>query len=75
MSSQYIFILAIIGMVLGYKLLKSWVGERPPAPAPVEEEDADSMLARIETLEARIQVVERIVTDRNHDWKREIDQL
>ncbi len=74
MSGSHVFVLAIIAMAFGFSLLKAWI-RKQPEPPQAEEEDPVTMLSRIEALEARIQVLERIVTDRNHDLKREIDQL
>lgn len=74
MSGAHFFVLTIIAMSLGYGLLKAWINKRPD-PRVDEEALSDSMMAKIETLEARIQVLERIITDGRHDLKREIDQL
>lgn len=74
MSGSHLFILAIIAMAFGYGLIKSWV-QRQPQQAPESSAEADEMLNKIETLEERIRVLERIVTDGNHDLKRKIDDL
>ena len=39
------------------------------------DESADEMVARIDELEERIRVLERIVTEDKHDLRREINRL
>lgn len=41
----------------------------------VDEEEADNLQARIDELEERIRVLERIVTEDRHDLRREISKL
>jgi Na+/melibiose symporter-like transporter len=43
--------------------------------APAEKADVRPYLDKIETLEKRIRVLERIVTDKSHNLAREIDEL
>lgn len=74
MSGSHVFILSIIALSFGYALLKAWI-RKHPQPVPRDEEDGDAMLEKIDALEERIRVLERIVTDGKHDLKREIDQL
>ena len=74
MSGSHIFILAIIALTFGYALLKAMIGKQ--SDSKVESpEGSEEMMARIDVLEDRIRVLERIVTEGNHDLKREIDQL
>ena len=40
----------------------------------LDDDDRDR-LSRLDELEERVQVLEKIVTDRNYDLKREIDDL
>ena len=54
----------------------AWVKvQRAKAKKSVNDEDAEAMLARIDTLEDRIQVLERIVTEDKHDLRKEISRL
>ena len=54
----------------------AWVKiQRAKAKKAVNDEDAEAMQARIDTLEDRIQVLERIVTEDKHDLRREISRL
>ena len=73
MSSSHVFVLAIIALTFGYGLLKTWIGKRPDPVA--SDGEADQMMDRIDMLEERIRVLERIITDGRHDLKQEIDQL
>lgn len=74
MSGSHVFILAIIALSLGYALVRNWMN-RQPQPAAEGHDEADEMLARIDRLEERIRVLERIITDGNYDLKKEIDGL
>jgi len=74
MNGSYIFVLLIIGMSLGYGLLKNWMNSRPQGPA-LPDAETENMLARVDALEERIRVLERIVTEKNHDLKDQIDSL
>ena len=73
MSGSHVFVLLIIALTLGYGLLKAWMTNR--SEAPVADEHADEMLAKMDALEERIRVLERIVTDHDIDLKKEIDRL
>ncbi len=75
MSSSYVFVLAIIAMSLGYGLIKSWMDKQPDAKSKGESADAEEMIDKIEMLEERIRVLERIVTEHKIDLKQEIDRL
>ena len=73
MDGSHVFVLLIIVMSLGYGLLKTWMGNRRENPAYASE--AADMLARVDVLEERIRVLERIVTEKNHDLKDQINSL
>jgi hypothetical protein len=66
-------IVLIIIVVLAYSLLRVWLKAEKAAPPP--DEAAGEMLDKIEVLEERIRVLERIVTDHDIDLKKEIDNL
>ncbi len=75
MSGSYIFILSIIALSFGYGLIKSWMDKQPDPKSRDDATDADDMIAKIELLEERIRVLERIVTEHNIDLRQEIDRL
>jgi len=74
MSGSHVFILAILALIFGYGLLKALIGKRSD-PSVDAVDESEEMIARIDALEERIRVLERIVTEGSHDLKREIDQL
>lgn len=75
MSGSYIFVLSIIALSFGYGLLKTWMDKQPSAKAKGETDEAEEMIGKIEMLEERIRVLERIVTENKIDLKQEIDRL
>ena len=73
MSSSYTFVLCIIAIVMGANIIRSYLkhkSQRPEVDAELEE-----TLAKIDDLEERIQVLERIITENRFDLKNEIDKL
>ena len=73
MSSSHVFVLLIIIIVFSFGLIKAWMANRNENP--VQNEEADEMLAKIDALEERIRVLERIITENRFDLKEEIDRL
>jgi phage shock protein C len=69
------FILAIIVIVLLYKLFDSWTKNRAGRHEQALHEQAREALARVTELEERIRVLERIVTDDGYDVRREFRNL
>ncbi len=65
------FVLIIIAMSFGYGLLRDYLKRREKKA----DKAAPEMAERLEALEERIAVLERIVTDRNETLRREFDQL
>ena len=56
-----------------YKLTRTWLKQRHVKPEPNEELEAT--LLKIDVLEDRIKVLERIITENKYDLKSEIDSL
>lgn len=73
MSGSQVFVLLIIAIVFGSGLLRSWMGKRQESSET--DGEANEMLEKIEVLEERIRVLERIVTENKIDLKQEIDRL
>ncbi len=73
MNGSLVFVLLIIAMVVCGSTVQTWIKERSKVSEPSEE--ADEMLAKIDLLEERIRVLERIVTEHNIDLKQQIDNL
>lgn len=73
MNSTFAFVLSIIAIVMCAKVIQTYFKQRnwkPEVDAELEE-----TLAKIDVLEERVQVLERIITEHRFDLKKEIDQL
>ena len=73
MSQGLQFAFLVILVIFGSQVVKTWIQARHAKP-DVDEELEDT-LAKIERLEERIQVLERIITEERYDLKKEIDSL
>jgi hypothetical protein len=70
MSSGQIFILCIIFLVFGMGIVKQRMRLQEKRP-----HDDPQYQSRINALEERVKTLERIVTDKGYDLKREFDKL
>jgi len=73
MSNTYSFVLCIIAIVMGASVIRAYLANRYHKPEV--DPELEETLAKIEVLEERIQVLERIITENRFDLKKEIDQL
>jgi membrane protein implicated in regulation of membrane protease activity len=73
MNNTFTFVLAIVIVVMCAQLAKTYLKQRARRPEPNEE--LEQTLAKIDELEERIKVLERIVTEKRYDLKSEIDSL
>ena len=73
MNSTFVFVLCIIAIVMCANVITTYIKQRKKEPEPNEE--LEETLAKIDVLEERIQVLERIITENRFDLKQEIDQL
>ncbi len=73
MNNSYTFVLAIVVVVMCAQLAKTYLKQRARRPEPNEE--LEQTLAKIDELEERIKVLERIVTEKRYNLKSEIDSL
>ena len=73
MNSSLVFVLLIVGMVMCANVAQTYIKQRKMKPKANEE--LEDTLAKIELLEERIQVLERIITENRFDLKKEIDSL
>ena len=67
-------IVMIIVVIMAFTTLQAWIKRRHEKP-PARDEEAEELLHKIDVLEERIQVLERIITERNFDLKQKIDSL
>lgn len=68
MNSGEIFVLCILIIVFGARIVRQRMQDNKPREDPAYH-------AQLDTLERRVQTLERIVTDKGYDLKREFDKL
>ena len=73
MNSSLVFVLLIVGRVMCANVAQTYIKRRKMKPEANEE--LEETLAKIDLLEERIQVLERIITENRFDLKKEIDSL
>ena len=73
MSGGMTFAFLVITVVLLARLAQAWIEKRNAQPE--KDEELQQTLDKIDVLEERIRVLERIVTEDRFDLKREIDSL
>ncbi len=73
MNSTLVFVLLIVAMVMCANIVQTYLKQRKKEPEANEE--LEDTPAKIEVLEERIQVLERIITESRFDLKKEIGSL
>ena len=73
MNSSFIFVLMLVTIVMVTGLVKTWLQQRKSDPESNAE--LEETLAKIDQLEERVRVLERIITENRFDLKTEIDSL
>jgi hypothetical protein len=73
MNSSLIFVLLLVSIVMSAKVIETWLREKRKKPENPEE--LEDTLSKIDVLEERVKVLERIITESRFDLKREIDSL
>ena len=73
MNGGMIFALCVIAICVGASVAKTWMKGRPVNSESNDELEAT--LSKIDMLEDRIKVLERIITENRYDLKSEIDSL
>lgn len=73
MNSALIFVLILVSIVMAANIIETWLKQKKKAPEI--DAELDETLAKIEQMEERIKVLERIVTENRFDLKKEIDSL
>ena len=73
MNPTFTFVLLIIMVVTCGRVAQTYMKQRARRPEP--NEDIEPTLLKIDELEERIQVLERIVTENRYDLKKEIENL
>ena len=74
--SSFEFVLGLLGILFGYKLIAIYLEQRSARESESAERKLDDVVTeRLSELEDRVQVLERIVTDRRSDLNREFEDL
>lgn len=73
MNSVFVFVLLIICIVMTAGVAQTYIKEGKKRSET--DDDAGEMFATIERLEERIQVLERIITEKHVDLKKRIENL
>lgn len=73
MNSALIFVLILVSIVMAANIIETWLKQRKKGPEI--EDDLGETLAKIDQMEERIKVLERIITENRFDLKKEIDSL
>ena len=68
------FVIVVIALSFGYKLLAAWMRSREQSRSSDESANA-GLVQRLQQLEERVQVLERIVTDERFDLKQQFKDL
>ncbi len=73
MNSALIFVLILVSIIMVANIIQTWLKQKKHAPEI--DEELEETLAKIDRLEERVKVLERIVTENRFDLKKEIDAL
>lgn len=76
--NQYTMVVAIVAIVLFAGVVNRYLklqARRPSEAEEAEREEVQRKLARVDELEERVRVLERIVVDRKERLREEIDAL
>ena len=73
MSSTGIVMIVLIACVTG--IVMHYISEKNKAADGAEKSVSEDMLAQLDAIEARVRVLERIITENKFDLKKEIERL
>ena len=73
MSNIFVFIICIVAIAMTAEVIKVYIEKKNAGP--VEIDGLDDALSKLDQLEERIQVLERIATESRPDLKKMIDEL
>jgi cell division protein FtsB len=73
MNNNLGFVLCIVAIVMCAKVIQTYIKQRRSKPEV--DTELEETLAKVDVLEERIRVLERIVTDNRFDLKQEINDL
>ena len=73
MNSSLVFVLLLVGIVMCANVCNTYLKQRKKQPD--DNQELEETVAKIDVLEERIRVLERIITENRFDLKKEIDSL
>jgi len=73
MNGSLVFVIWIVTVVMIANVLRAWIKQKTVKPE--ENVEIQETIAKIDKLEERIKVLERIITENRFDLKSEIDSL
>ena len=73
MNGSFILVIWIVTVVMIASVIRTWIKQKNVKPE--ENEEVRETIAKIDQLEERIKVLERIITENRFDLKSEIDRL
>ncbi len=71
MNSSLVFVLLLVGIVMFAGVIRTYLIQRNKEPE--NNKELEETLAKIDLLEERIRVLERIITENRFDLKQQID--
>ena len=74
MNNSFFLVVCIVAIVFTASTIKTYIKSRE-AKSDEDSSELNETLAKIDLLEERIRVLERIVTEKKYDLKREINSL
>lgn len=73
MNSTLVFVIIIVAMAMCANIIQTWLKQKRRTPE--NNQELEETLGKIDQLEDRIQVLERIITENRFDLRNEIDSL
>lgn len=73
MSGTFVFIICIVAIVMCANIIQTIIKQKHSAPD--NHAELEETMSKIDSLEERIKVLERIITESRFDLKKEIDSL
>ena len=73
MNGSLVFVLCLVAIVMFANVVRAAIKHRKHEPQ--DNQGLERTMAKIDVLEERIQVLERIITENKFDLKKEIDSL
>ena len=73
MNNTFVFVIIIVAMAMCANVIQTWLKQKKRTPE--NNQELEDTLGKIDQLEERIQVLERIITENRFDLRKEIDSL